>query len=118
MSTERDSFLTEAMGLCWHELNSLYTRPHCIKCGKNEFDNPNFNLENYKYNFSTWEGFGILWEFAIKQDWFINFYEDHMYGAVDRKYKPTVHILRFFINPDGFANRIYEFLKEMSCRKQ
>lgn len=112
MNTERDSFLTEAMGLCWHELSVNYSRPVCIKCDKNEYDNPNFSLENYKYNFSTWDGFGILWEWSIKQEWFMNLYEDHMYGAVGRKYNPTVHILRFFINPDGFANIIYEFIRE------
>lgn len=116
-SIDRDKYLTEKMGLCYHELQCEYSRPVCTKCGKNENDNPNFALENYKYNFSTWEGFGKLWEWATEQEGFMSLFEDHMYGR-DKEHKPSVYILKSFFNPDKFADTIYKFLTTHDSLKE
>lgn len=59
-------------------------------------------------DFSTWEGFGKLWEWALKQEWFkeipFNFddnryHDDYMLFPVD------------FIHPDRLADAVYEYLK-------
>jgi hypothetical protein len=93
---ERDKFLTEMMGECWHEqgkanyAGGMFLFWTCAKC-KEGFKKSDIN------DFSAWEGFGKLWEFAIKQDWWQGFLN-----------KQTTEI----INPDRFSNAVYEFLKE------
>ena len=74
MKIERDKFLTKA-----------------ILGGNSVLYNPDF---------STWKGFGILWEWAIKQEWFKKLF---CYGLL---------IQTEFINPDEFSDTIYEFLKQ------
>lgn len=77
MNTERDKHLTEAMGECWYQSN-----------------------QTYNTNFSTWEGFGKLWEWSQKQEWwedYINNFENHSLINV---------------NPDRFADTVYTYLKE------
>jgi hypothetical protein len=51
MNTERDKFLTEMMGECWHEYNldGSYAPP-CKLCGC-QYD---------QVSFSTWKGFEFL----------------------------------------------------------
>ncbi|HDZ62293.1 MAG TPA: hypothetical protein ENH40_04015, partial [Nitrospirae bacterium] len=59
----RDKFLTEAMELCWHDLAKVGKyQMACFKCGKAK----QFALNP---DFSTWQGFGQLWEWTIKQEW-------------------------------------------------
>jgi len=110
MHLERDEFLTEAMGGCWHERAHRYpfhpSYNRCAKCCKQL----EFNSKAY-WDFSTWEGFGKLWEwlFTERSRW-VPFHKRYMIGQ-DR----DSHYLEFelsIINPDEFANRVYEFLKE------
>ena len=99
MNQERDRFLTEAMGNHW-------------------FTTPNSNLaEVYHLNddFSTWQNFGKLWEFARKQDWFDDFLIDRGFFRLEAKMPnkggfTLMHL--HWVNPDRFANAICEFLKE------
>ena len=91
----RDKFLTEAMELCWHDLVKVGKyQMACFKCGKAK----QFALNP---DFSTWQDFGQLWGWAIKQDWFVIF--QYYYGYVPKG----------LINPDKFADALYEYLKEI-----
>lgn len=92
---ERDRYLTEAMGECWHEINNqqlLFSQRFCTKCGENR---PAKNID-----FSTWQGLGKLLPFADEKIGF-------------------EHIMIIFNNCwpfddgfcDRFANALYEFLK-------
>lgn len=90
MNTERDKFLTEAMGECWHDCYNYL----CIHCEKMFPDSNN--------NFSTWEGFGKLWKWSKKQEWF--------WRGVMRRIDHQVR--EEFVNPDTFADVIYNYLKE------
>lgn len=56
---------------------------------------------NENNSFSNWNGFGKLWEWTEKQEWFKDFWAT----IKDTKQQ--------YINPDRFANAMYEFLKEM-----
>lgn len=94
MNTERDKFLTEAMGCPWHEVVSINNFEVTCSCGMSAFMNPCDNL-----NFSTWDGFGKLWEWAQKQGWWIKimlrFQDEGFYH---------------YIQPDRFADAIYQKL--------
>ena len=78
-----NKFLTEQLGECW-------------------LSNMNY-LEN---DFFTWTGFGLLWEWATKQEWWNHFMNDQSGKMVC--FEVSYHL----INPTNFANAIYEFLKE------
>jgi len=114
MSEERDRFLTEAKGECWHEhkkpensfegWSQVILQPPCYKCKESyeNWDNPDF---------STWEGFGKLWTWAIEQeDWFDEFLIKSQWFKLDG-HKNFVLIHTHFINPDKFANALYKFLQ-------
>lgn len=102
---ERDKFLTEAMGECWHERKDFsedgYGTYNCKHCNK-RFGGHGGQLED-RLDFSTWAGFGKLWEWSQKQEWWPDFKELNGYPN---------HIYEDFINPNNFANASYEFLKE------
>lgn len=84
MNEIRDKFLTETIGEDWnYETN---------------YDNMN--------NFSTWAGFGKLWEWAFIQDWWTEFLRMHNMGA---QYYEQVAC--HYINPDIFANELCLYLK-------
>jgi hypothetical protein len=54
-------------------------------------------------DFSTWQGFGKLWEWATKQEWWLIF---------EAKTFLTGKEIVKVVNPTNFAKAIYEFLKE------
>lgn len=92
---ERDKFLTETMGLCWHESKQFIwgsaVWKECTKCKTKK------KLKNN--NFSTWEGFGKLYEWLIWSKYGDEFLNDYFLF-------PT------HMNPDNFANAVYEYLKD------
>ena len=103
MNTERDKFLTEAMGEQWHENTGEVAGNNVIgftlcSCGKwwGQFG----CLENT--NFSAWTGFGMLWEWAQEKRWWHKFAADYLDGYME---------FEKYIHPDRFANAIYEHLK-------
>lgn len=105
----RDKFLTEAMCGCWHERKDFsddgYGTYSCKHCNETK----NFAYSNLNPNFSTWEGFGKLFNFSKKQDWWKSFIKD--LGAWCHISSPTVLTISLnFIDPDNFADAIYEFL--------
>ena len=104
MSKERDKFLTEAMELCWHRWVYKAKTLYCSKC-KNWSSAITSNP-----NFSTWQSFGELWNWATKQKWWNKFEYDYIErgsGEIGAKNR-----LKRLINPNKFADAIYEWLKE------
>lgn len=116
MNTERDKFLTEAIGECWHEINGTVNNVGvCEKCGeKVPYCS---NVESYyryspqkvkdmysRFNndFSTWGGFGNLLTNHSK----LNLTTIDMSELIIRcsPYEDTF--------PDRFATQVYKFLKE------
>lgn len=100
MNLERDKFLTEAMGEHWHE--------HTMTCGYTmtrlgEYIS-DIKTTSYTNDFSTWSGFGKLWEWAQKQEWLCDFEE----RVTCFDYSPLFNI----IHPDRFADAVCSYLKE------
>jgi len=98
----RDKFLTEAMGECWHEWEALEIESawECSTC-KCLWD-----CTKSRVDFSTWEGFGKLWEWAQQQEWWEGFLRDNipfLYQASPSNFK--------IIHPDRLTEAVYEFLK-------
>lgn len=97
MNTDRDRFLTEVMGRCLHKWSpwSAKADEKCLKCGA-------YKDDEKPADFSTWPGFGALWEWVQGQEWL-----EDLYGFLRAKKHPGT-----IIHPDRFANAVYEFLKE------
>ena len=119
MNIERDKFLTEAMGECFHDWETSDAMPDgwifkCKKCSEkwrtidyNEMF-PTFPYEGV--NFSIWENFGKLWEWSQKQEWWGYFI--HKNYCKNGKQLTVDTMLSNLINPDKFADAVYEYLKE------
>ena len=108
MNTERDRFLTEAMGGVWLPTTNMgmVKGPTC--------------KESTTTKFSTWAGFGKLWEWAQEQEWFDLFqcclyyheYLKHCHKPGDEKLDNDKVLHNELIHPDRFAAAVYEFLRE------
>ncbi len=57
-------------------------------------------------DFSTWTYFGVLWEWAQKQEWWEEL------CATMEGWSTGHYDLLLLIQPDRFANIVYKFLKE------
>ena len=105
---EINKYLTEAMGECWHDWKNLpkIRSAQCVKC-TTLFHRAQIN------DFFTWQGFGKLWEWATKQEWW-NYFQDMVIGDTDvyENDEFTEYVDVNFINPTNFANAIYKYLKE------
>lgn len=111
----RDKFLTEAMGECWHEPypETGYT---CKKCDESGYLN-RLHCEELRLDLSTWQGFGKLWEWAQQQEWWDKFlFEQESSYLSDSLGYPETYAMRWMgenlVNPDRFADAVYEYLKE------
>lgn len=111
-SVERDKFLTEVMGECWHKpKHGVWNEPDyegtiksvCTVCDVSLELIP--CCEYLPNNFMSWEGFGKLWEWASWQTW----WEDFAYSI--HGIHENGENLKVLINPDKFADAIYDFLK-------
>ena len=108
MNIERDKYLTEQMGECWHELAGK-KRLVCSKCLK---------LFVNHTDFSTWEGFGKLWDWSQKQEWWDTFVMKELHYSHRTHYDGVNYVYENrlddeLVNPDRFADAVYEYLKEM-----
>jgi hypothetical protein len=97
ITTTRDKYLTEAMGYESYLGLERYVHPEKPYL---EFSEPKEGI-----NFSSWYGFGKLWEWSQKQEWRKDFFErvDYWHDDLDE-----------IINPDRFADAVHKFLKESS----
>jgi hypothetical protein len=126
MINERDKFLTEFIGECYHEkISFLRTSPQyyrdekisdwrdyaeCDVCheylgweGPNEF--------SYRNDFSTSKCFFKLWNFSITKDWWHSFLAFVMFKFKMKAPEFIFHGLTQLINPTQFADLLYDFLK-------
>jgi len=111
----RDKFLTESMEECWHkwkdyqdlhpEIDVDIDKNECLRCHEVYY----ISKEPKNCDFSTWQGFGKLWEWAIKQKWWDKFLSE-CYIQHNQGY--TMSFLEPLINPDYFANTLYKFLRK------
>ena len=119
MSMERDKYLTEAMGYCYHE--ALYIQPYhdCTqiarcRCGSYSEVISGFSPEFKFYqmfDFSTWETFGHLLKWIKTHDRF----EEFKTIAYVNMWCPcgecgTEYLNWELIDPESFANKVYDFL--------
>ena len=101
---EQNKYLTEAMGDCWHDWDgkTSWSVKDMCRCGAH----PACHLK--PPNFSTWEGFGKLWAWARKQDWWdVSFIYDMI---EDDSQKGMVY--EELINPENFARAVVDFLQK------
>lgn len=110
-------FCEEVFGKCWHDIIEtritdgdhipiIYDGFICIICGEefeNKFLNPNY--------FKDWNGFGIIWEWAIRQDWWNAYLERIFWPGKTKIYINT------FINYKTFARDVYRFLEGKKWKK-
>ncbi len=135
MNEERDKFLIEAMGLCWHNIvdnPSGQTMGICIKCKGlfHALHTSDWFPKAFNPDFSTWLGFGKLWEWTSKQEWWGDFWNwiydkecDYYSHSTDGKEISQDYFWgkiftgefgkdKSLICPNRFANAIYEWWKE------
>jgi hypothetical protein len=108
LTQERDKYLTKAIGECCHEWEEFFPSFICRGCGIDAMD-----LEDNL--FSTWQGFGKLWGWATKQDWWKDFWYQQLkvsswYCSDTLDYQASA--MADMVNPDTFANAVYVYLKE------
>lgn len=104
MNTERDRFITEYFSECWHESSD---NRYCDKC---------YAGLSYNKKFSTWEGFGWLWEKCKEKDWWFNFVKwverQNLYEGPDGRHYINAFWYLNLPDPDRFADAVEQYLKE------
>jgi hypothetical protein len=112
---EINKFLTKAMGRCWHEpymhrdgrYQERYATSTCANCHKTPYENNDF---------LTWEGFGKLWEWSVKQEWWIDFIKQSTYldNSQEEIEADIFHLklgLIDFIVPSKFSKAVFLYLQ-------
>lgn len=114
---ERNQIIHEAKGLCWHDFSDKrvvngYPEQLCSKCGQSW----DWNCGTDTLDYSKWEHYGPMLEWAIEQEWFDTFlnaghglYEE---GDMSVGIQPTRDMSVFYLNPLRGSTVIAEFLKE------
>lgn len=110
ISEEDSKFLAKQMGLCWHEWEFISSYALCADesdykckiCGK-------FKSTDNRPDFTTWEGFGKVWEWARDKDWWIEF----VYQA---KGDSVIDLLDNLIGP-ALIPELVKFLRERKEKK-
>ena len=73
----------------------------------------------YNPDYFTWEGFGIVWKFAIKQDWWNEFKIWYWNFHKNKGVAPVGDsINEYIINPKTFARDVLGFLNELKGRER
>lgn len=98
---EISKFLTEAMGECWHEWPDRSTP--CVKCGQRS----SMSTIGMHDNFLTWGGFGKLWKWANKQEWWGQFLHERIEDDIQKGM-----IFLELIHPENFAKAVVGFLQK------
>jgi len=98
----RDQFLCEMMGKCWHEFVPVENDwPECRKCRARKFHvppNPNFSSTEHAYR---------LMQYAMGADWWDKFYWD----TYERHNIIPIRefVAWLFSDPDRFAGLVAEY---------
>lgn len=131
-SQQKDKFIVEWFGECWHELETLYYGAHgtkrtetwwksfhiedaekytwyktklaCVKCGKEEVTNPDL---------TTYSGFGWLWgKMRTTLPAASVLWRDFLIFLDDRDSMPAeFQVINLIDSPERFRYAVYEFLK-------
>lgn len=118
INIEREKFLNELLGKCWHEWKEIgrwdgIERGYidvCTKCGLEEHTLKMYGAE--VIDFSTWEGFGKLWVFIKKQNWYINFVFKILWSGYSPYPSSIMDIPDKYINPNELANAVFKYFRE------
>jgi hypothetical protein len=87
MNDEKNRYLVEKMGWCWHEFKNgqAWQDMVCLKCGKHWSTVLSSTGVNTHIDCWSWHGYGILFAWAKKQWWWadgprdiIYFHQDHV----------------------------------------
>lgn len=109
MNIERDKFLTEAMGEQWFCYDVI------VGYEMDRYDFPTtqkpIKRKNTTNDFSTWSDFGKLWEWSQKQSWWKDLKESFPCWIGKEQMDCCWHT-EAIINPDKFADIVYDYLKE------
>jgi hypothetical protein len=99
ITMQRDQFLTEKVfGECWHEDGI----GECEKCHR--------SFGAYRQNdFSSWPGFGKLWEAAQKDEGWERFLNETRDNLVENTVMDNLEALGWLIHPDHFATAWAKF---------
>ena len=105
---ERNKFLTEAVGECWHDQAlKLANATKCSKCKKSWF----LGDENINNDFFTWPGFGKLREFY---DAWTDEKRELFWRYTDYNIPEEAWLCDHIWHKDHTANLMYGFLKSQS----
>jgi hypothetical protein len=108
---ERDKFIIEAMGLVYHDWKyTNWGSWYCATCDIERADDSYEQVYHQNYDFSTWHGFGNLKKLMCDYRDCELFFDMYLDTIADRAEGVTETFRR--IQPDDFANKVYEFLKE------
>lgn len=94
MNTERDKFLTEAIG------EKPYRRFFVSTDRQGGSGDGYYAKDGVKNDFSTWPGFGKLWEWAGKQGFWLKMMQRYQQEG-----------FYHYIHPDRLADDVYAYLK-------
>jgi len=100
MKEQRDKYLTEAMGECWPD---FAPNGFCRKCNCDK-------RFPYHIDFSTWQGFGKLWEFVQNRKLISEFLVWFTSRTVAQDYGSN-WIRWELMTPDQRSDAVYEFLQ-------
>jgi len=119
---EKNQIIHEAMGLCWHKWENPCKEGYeiissCLKCGKS-------SLLHKNPDYSKWEHYGPMLEWAMEQEWWPRLVVEWMMGSVhtiahEIEGRPWLnyHIPQQYLNPLRGSTAIVEFLKERKDAK-
>lgn len=116
MTTERDKLIVEALGGCFHtwkigeEIDRNTVIYKCMKCKKeipqNRWLVPPF--DGFHLDFTTWDGFGWIWERVQKMKWFKDFWT---WLNIEDKITSKILFVPMYIHPTRFRDALADWLK-------
>jgi hypothetical protein len=105
---------------CWHDIISNpdgTTLGKCKKCGRlfHAIHLSDWNPDEFNPDFTTWEGFGWLWERCIEKDWWEKFtmfiYKKDVY-PIDWSWAMNGYAIhQYLINPTRFRDALKEYFE-------
>lgn len=104
MNKEISKYLTEAMGICYHEYKDPNSYRECGLCHESTLANR--LITDYNPSFTAWGDFGKLFTWAKEQGWWIDFVLDQAPGISNFCERLT---------PEKFAINIHKFLRRTRC---
>ena len=115
----RDKFLTEKIWGKWVDSRCRVCgwpiadriEHGCIPGNCSQRPLPEKNADS-PVDFSTWENFGRLWQWAKEQEWWPGFifeHSDNLYYRINQPYSFDASIVEL-VDPTYFADAVYEYL--------